>query len=587
MTWTCWDIHSSATLSRPKDTATFCGYCWVPRWLTVLWTMTNWQRAWRLLLCLDWCMWGSLFGVVWYCHWLRCTTLLPWAPWSTSFIFAYDRINTFGGDKILWIRKRGIQRGIAIRITVYWCILALWCSIEARWVFFSPSLLVQSDLTFLFRFSRLVQLMLFLLIIGLVASVVGYVGCFSVVQNSTSSVSPVSWLCLEVGLSVLWLAIWDWNPTGDDAPPLEIILKLDQHRPLPTCNKDNEEILWYKVLPLTRAWDFLKIITSFAGLIHPFSNPDLSIYYTLTQKCLSKESVPAEHSDSVNGPANAENHKLGELALYITVFDPKERTTRVYTRDNEGDIFYSTKSDAPIVDVGHFLLEVEIDVEIDPKGDPVSNDSNNLDSLQKHHQLILEHIHYRLGVGDVPCYAIENSWTMKVEDTISALQRLMEEGNGNDWKTTVEKGKEMERIEESMLLCDCLMHSSTEKATVAGEGRVDWIACRMKMITKETKERFQGIKGVEYWVDKQTVDKKPATISPNQYHILQQLILNTRILICRWLILRWRLMIWLPNMLDKLSSIFQHQIGKLSLIVYPSRPRSISSQPILNLPRIL
>jgi hypothetical protein len=60
------------------------------------------------------------------------------------------------------------------------------------------------------------------------------------------------------------------------------------------------------------------------------------------------------------------------------VFDHKERTTRVYTRDNEMDTFYSTESDAPLVDVGHFLLEVKIDAKIDFKGDPVSN---NLDSI--------------------------------------------------------------------------------------------------------------------------------------------------------------------------------------------------------------
>ena len=53
------------------------------------------------------------------------------------------------------------------------------------------------------------------------------------------------------------LAIWAWNPTEDDAPPLEIILELDkyEHNPLPTCNKDNAEILQYKVLPLTRPED--------------------------------------------------------------------------------------------------------------------------------------------------------------------------------------------------------------------------------------------------------------------------------------------------------------------------------------------
>ena len=45
--------------------------------------------------------------------------------------------------------------------------------------------------------------LLFLLLIGLVASVVGYVGCFSIVQNSASTFGPVSWLCLEVGLSIL------------------------------------------------------------------------------------------------------------------------------------------------------------------------------------------------------------------------------------------------------------------------------------------------------------------------------------------------------------------------------------------------
>ena len=343
-------------------------------------------------------------------------------------------------------------------------------------------------------------LLLCLLLVGLVSSVVGYVGCFSVVQNSTSTIGPVSWLCLEAGLSVLRLAIWAWNPSRDDAsPPLEIILELDkyEHKPLPTCNKDNEEILQYNVLPLTRARDFLKIITSFAGLIEQFTNPDLSLYYTLTRKRPSKESI-----------------KLGERTLYITVFDHKERTTRVYTREKEIDTFYSTKSDAPLVDVGHFLLQVEIDAKIDPKGDPVLSNSNNLVSLRKHHRSILEHIQYRLGSTDVTePYAIENSWTMKVEDTISTLQRLREK-NGDNWETSVEKGKEEERNEKSSAICDYFMHSSIERERrLLDEKRVKWIARRMEMIAKEMKERFEGEKRVEYRVNKQAVqdEKEPAT----------------------------------------------------------------------------
>ena len=365
-------------------------------------------------------------------------------------------------------------------------------------------------------------LLLFLLLIGILASVVGYVGCFSIVQNSASASGPVSWLCLEAGLSVMRLAIWAWNPTRDDAPPLKINLELDKYEPLPTSNKYNAEIIEYKVLPLTRARDFLKSITSFAGLIKPFSNPDLSLYYTLTRNrdngaessedesensesdCENSENEP---ESSENESEDSENHKLGERTLYITVFDHKERTTRVYTRDDKEETFYSTKSDAPLVDVGHFILEVEIDAKIDSKGDPVCSDGNNLDSLRKHHRSILEHIQYRLGAGDVTkTYALENSWTMKAEDTISTLK-------AGDGEADVEKGREEERTEES-LASDYFMHSLIERERrLLDEKRVKWIKSRMDMISKETKERFQGEMGVEYRVDKKGVEKKPATKS--------------------------------------------------------------------------
>ena len=341
--------------------------------------------------------------------------------------------------------------------------------------------------------------LLYLLLFGLLASVVGYVGCFSIVQNSASSLGPVSWLCLEVGLSVLRLAIWAWNPTGDDAPPLEINLELDKYEPLPTCNKYDEEILRSKVVPLTRARDFLKSITSFVGLIKPFNNPDLSLYYTLTRK-------------RDNESENSENHKLGERTLYITVFDHKERTTRVYTRDDEADTIYSTKSDAPLIDVGHFIIEVEIDAEIDSKGDPVCSDSNNLDLLRKHHRSILEHIQYRLKAADITkTYGIENSWTMKAEDTISTLFRLRE-GNG-------EEGGEEERTYE-LVASDYFKHSSIERERrLLDEERGKWIARRMDMITKETKERLLGI-GVEYRVNNQAAEKKPATKTPEEVRVM-------------------------------------------------------------------
>ena len=392
-------------------------------------------------------------------------------------------------------------------------------------------------------------LLLCFLLIGVIASLVGYLGCFSVVQNSTTTIGPVSWLCLEAGLSVMRLAIWAWNPTKDDAPPLEIILKMDKSEPLPTCNKYNEEILEYNVLPLTRARDFLNIITSFAGLIKPFSNPDLSLYYTLTRKRPSKKSVSGWVSrwNRDSEPENAEEHKHGERTLFITVFDHKERTTRVYTRDDDKDIFYSTKLDAPLVDVGHFLLEVEIDAKINPEGDPVC--SNNLALLQKHHRSILEHIQYRLGTADViTTYAIENRWTMKVEDTISTLEKFSER-DGGDWKRDVEKGKGRGRTEEP-LVSDYFMHSSIEsERRLLDEKRGKWIARRMGMIIEETREGFQGEIGAEYRVNKQAVEKRPAPkdIDGWEWYYMELL------LVCE--VREWEQLFW-----DKFKA-FLNQIG--------------------------
>ena len=339
-------------------------------------------------------------------------------------------------------------------------------------------------------------------------------------------------------LSLTRLAIWASNPTNDDAPPLKILLELDKHEPLPTCNKDNAEILGSRVLPLTRPRDFLKSITSFVGLIKPFNNPDLSLYYTFTRNCASEKSVLRRNRD--DEPENAEESELGERTLYITVFDQQERTTRVYTRDNEVDTFYSTKSDAPLVDVEHFILEVEIAARIDPKGDPVCSDSNILDSLREHHRSILEHIQYRLGAGDVSqIYAIENYWTMEAEDTIGTLHRIRE-GNADAVVGMGRKG----RSEDSLRICDYSMHSSIERERrLLDEKRGKWIARRMEMIAKETKERLLGM-GVEYRVDKKAVEK-PGTKSPEEVKEMldEERLVMELLLVCK--VREWEQLLWI------------------------------------------
>ena len=145
---------------------------------------------------------------------------------------------------------------------------------------------------------------------------------------------------------------------------------------------------------------------------------------------------------------------------------------------------------------------MEINTEIDSKGDPVCSDSNILNSLREHHQSILEHIQYRVGVGDITkTYAIEISWTMKAEDTIGTLYGL----RGGNGETVVVKEREEERT-EGLVASDYFMHSSIERERrLLDEKRGKWIARRMEMIANET-ERELGMR-VEYRVNKQAVER--------------------------------------------------------------------------------
>ncbi len=65
-----------------------------------------------------------------------------------------------------------------------------------------------------------------LLAIGILASVVGYLGCFTVVQSVQNNAAPVIWLGLEAALSIIRMFIWAANPKWDSAPPLLFTLKL-------------------------------------------------------------------------------------------------------------------------------------------------------------------------------------------------------------------------------------------------------------------------------------------------------------------------------------------------------------------------
>ena len=267
---------------------------------------------------------------------------------------------------------------------------------------------------------------LVLLFVGIIASVVGYVGCFSAVQGSGSSKEALIWLCLEAGLSIIRIVLWAINPEGDDAPPLEFKFKLDEHPPLPTCCKSADEIEESKVLPLVRATDFLQEITSYTGPLPQFSRPSLTLYYTLTRRF---HVTPDSFSS--------------ERVLYITIFDHTERTTRVYSeRVQDGNTtpqsyFYS--ADSVAIDLHHGIVTTMIGGEIQPKDDPIAGDSTLRPALTDHYHSILDRVNSRIKFQSSD--TLENNWTLQLREAESLTQKgtrkdgSAEDGEGSlDWE---------------------------------------------------------------------------------------------------------------------------------------------------------
>ncbi|KAJ7027619.1 hypothetical protein C8F04DRAFT_1294058 [Mycena alexandri] len=170
------------------------------------------------------------------------------------------------------------------------------------------------NITSRIRFAVL-QLLLF---IGIGATAVGYLGCFTVVQNAPAS-STYMWLGIEVALALLRIYIWGLNPRWDEATGLTLELQLpddfDQAPRITTPQDLQEDILpssGDSETPFVILTDseFLEYISKYTGPVQRFSDPDnhVAIYYTLA-----------------GVPERGESEE--DKALLTTILDLESRTT--------------------------------------------------------------------------------------------------------------------------------------------------------------------------------------------------------------------------------------------------------------------
>ncbi|KAJ7473402.1 hypothetical protein FB451DRAFT_981512, partial [Mycena latifolia] len=134
----------------------------------------------------------------------------------------------------------------------------------------------------------LLQVLLFL---GIGSTAVGYLGCFTVVQNSHAS-DTYMWLGIEIALALLRIFIWGLNPSWDEQTGLRLELELpDDSEKAPTITMGQD--FRGRILkeydsepgPFVVVTDshFLEYISPYTGPVERFSDADhhVAIYYAL------------------------------------------------------------------------------------------------------------------------------------------------------------------------------------------------------------------------------------------------------------------------------------------------------------------
>ena len=147
---------------------------------------------------------------------------------------------------------------------------------------------------------------------GIPMIVVGYVGCFNFVNESTTG-GPYVWLGIEAMLLVVRLALWGWNPEWDEGTGMKIKLKLLDDTPLITTPYPLRE-LKDRMLSfiICNENNFLATATRYTGPLQRFVSSTVSLFYSLVPNGQSK-------------------------LLLTTILDLHTRTIRTFYVDSTGD----------------------------------------------------------------------------------------------------------------------------------------------------------------------------------------------------------------------------------------------------------
>ncbi|KAF5321009.1 hypothetical protein D9619_000537 [Psilocybe cf. subviscida] len=220
-------------------------------------------------------------------------------------------------------------------------------------------------------------LLVFGLVLGCLSTVVGYIGCFYLIQHSERSNGPLLWLVLETLLSVSRILVWAINPSWDDSKGIVFELQLASHAPLITCSKFEGDIAHDGVAPLMRSNRFLEEVVAYTGPFPAFVVPDVALYYILTAKGGSETK-----NDETPPPG----------ILYVVLSDHKEQTSRILFKEGHRKafaIYISSLEPVP----GSTAINVKVDFskegrKTEPRTHFLTSDPVFMTQLEEHYDEI-------------------------------------------------------------------------------------------------------------------------------------------------------------------------------------------------------
>ncbi|KAJ7801690.1 hypothetical protein B0H14DRAFT_1673827 [Mycena olivaceomarginata] len=145
----------------------------------------------------------------------------------------------------------------------------------------------------------------FILLLGIAATGVGYVGCFTVVQSSSTRDTYI-WLGLEIWLSIVRMVLWGLNPPSDENTGITVkISSLAEQAPFITTARNYSDLMPHdnafhkhsfrgrQSFMVVENLQFLNHLAPFTGPLEPFSDPDhhVAIYYALVGDYNTKTKV--------------------------------------------------------------------------------------------------------------------------------------------------------------------------------------------------------------------------------------------------------------------------------------------------------